>query len=141
MAYLIVEGGRSWGFAGRMYRPGRHVVDDPELIAAAQGVADIRVEEAEPLATETTTTATTGGTFEVIAETDTGFVLRATDPLTPPAQAEEPVAEPEPAVEAAPPEPAQAVEFACETCGRSDFKSKASLTRHVNRTHAASSDG
>jgi len=111
VAEFQVQDGKRWGWGGHNFRGGRiYHTNDPALLDAARYARWVTV-------TDTTISGPlTSG--------------RSTaDP--------EPTPEPEPADPTPPPlpEPAEDPAFTCETCGRTDFKSQASLTRHVNSNH------
>lgn len=131
--YLIIPRGKRWGFAGRNFREGKHEVDLPTAKAAQRkGFTatpfDVPDYEPEP-------DPRIGGYVDLPDKDGMGTLHVADSPLgSKPPVIPDPEPEPEPVV---PPKPAEKPEYACEApgCGRSDFKSKASLTRHTNANH------
>jgi hypothetical protein len=123
MPYIEVRPGKRWGYGGRSYKPGMvHQVDEATAEAAANSrCARVVAPRAAP---------------EPAPEPDRAGPLREVP--RPGAELAEPAPEPAPEPDPAPadpPAPAERPTFACEDCGRGDFKSRASLTRHARDKH------
>lgn len=140
---------RLFGYAGKTFRPGnppRAVSPEDAAFILGLHLPYITVTEDFDTAAEATAVEPPdpriGEFVDVEAVNDSDDAKKGTAaqvlhiPTNPagarpkPAIVEVPASEP-----IAPPTPVEVPKFVCGTCERSDFKSKASLTRHVNSNH------
>lgn len=132
---------RLWGSAGRNYRAGETYDDVPRSVAVAalaKGVAFPTDGDVDAVSVPTESdTPDFIDTPDANPDSDGPDIAQTLhEPVAPfgkrPVEA---APEPEAAPVVEPPAPVESPAFVCEDCGRDDFKSKGSLTRHRNVNH------
>lgn len=127
-----------WGTGGRNFRPGGTYpltrTEAARIAAMAKPFITIFGDDDDVTVSDVTESDPRIGSFKDVDTGEGATVLHIPDnAMGAPVPVVEP--EPEPAPPVVPPAAPETPVFVCDSCGRADFKSKGSLTRHTNSNH------